>query len=339
MLIHSVADLVARIPAALAELRLNIVSQAKDEPSTLRLSCEFEGHKAVFQAACVLTPTAATIEEIRQRDSDRGQPLLVTVRLSDALAQACRERHVNYLDLNGRCRLKTADFLLERHVTNSLPRYRLPERDVRFFSRKSVRLTRALLAHPNRVWKQTELAEATQLSQGLLSRLLNFAKREGWISGERGDWRLEAFDALLDAWAQSDRWHKRVQVKQYSVLESDLETLARKLISLTEGELAFTQWFAANRRHPYSDTPVISCYHRAWLTDPQLQALRAREVTDGGTLWVLVPNDEGVFQCGQDDEGVPLVSDAQIYIDLLPAGLRGPDQAAALRDWRGFCRS
>jgi hypothetical protein len=33
-----------------------------------------------------------------------------------------------------------------------------------------------------------------------------------------------------------------------------------------------------------------------------------------------------------------LVSDAQIYLDLIHAGLRGPDQAKALREWKGFCR-
>jgi hypothetical protein len=30
------------------------------------------------------------------------------------------------------------------------------------------------------------------------------------------------------------------------------------------------------------------------------------------------------------------VCDAQIYIDLLQVGLRGPDAARALREWEGF---
>ena len=339
VLIHSVADLVDRVPAALAELRLNVVSRKKEGASDVLLKCAFEGHKAVFEATCVLSPTVETIERIQQRGDGREYPLLITVRLSDALAQACRERQVNYLDLNGRCRLKTRDFLIERHVTAGQPRFRLAERDIRFFSRKSSRLARALLAYPDRVWKQTELAEVTQISQGLLSRLLNYAKREGWLTGERGDWRVTAFDALLDAWAQADVWHKRVQVRQYSLLESDRDVLARQLVSITKGELVFTQWFAANLRHPYADTPVLSVYSRAWLSESKLQTLRAREVTDGGALWVLVPDDEGVFQCGREVDGLPLVSDAQIYLDLLPVGLRGPDQAAALRAWEGFCRT
>jgi hypothetical protein len=40
----------------------------------------------------------------------------------------------------------------------------------------------------------------------------------------------------------------------------------------------------------------------------------------------------------QKVSGLPLVSDAQIYLDLLKTGLRGPDQAEALRNWEGFWR-
>ena len=33
-----------------------------------------------------------------------------------------------------------------------------------------------------------------------------------------------------------------------------------------------------------------------------------------------------------------LACDAQIYLDLVRAGLRGPEQAQALREWSGFGR-
>jgi hypothetical protein len=36
--------------------------------------------------------------------------------------------------------------------------------------------------------------------------------------------------------------------------------------------------------------------------------------------------------------GYPLVSDVQIYLDLLQVEGRGPEQAKALRNWEGFAR-
>jgi hypothetical protein len=51
-----------------------------------------------------------------------------------------------------------------------------------------------------------------------------------------------------------------------------------------------------------------------------------------------VHDDEGVFLETQTIKDLPLASDAQIYLDLQKTGLRGPDQADALRNWEGFCR-
>ena len=52
-----------------------------------------------------------------------------------------------------------------------------------------------------------------------------------------------------------------------------------------------------------------------------------------------LPKDDGVFRETQPVGGFTLACDAQIYLDLLDAGLRGPEQARALREWRGFGRS
>lgn len=51
-----------------------------------------------------------------------------------------------------------------------------------------------------------------------------------------------------------------------------------------------------------------------------------------------IPADNGVFRENQRVGGFTLVCDAQIYLDLLQVGLRGPDQARALREWEGFGR-
>jgi hypothetical protein len=107
----------------------------------------------------------------------------------------------------------------------------------------------------------------------------------------------------------------------------------------TQGELAFTQWFAASLRFPYVDVPVVSAYRREFPTESEQRALNYREVDDGGKIWIIVPREDGVFRDIQRAEGLPLVSDAQIYLDLIHAGLRGPDQAKALRQWKGFCRT
>jgi hypothetical protein len=129
-------------------------------------------------------------------------------------------------------------------------------------------------------------------------------------------------------------------VRQYSLLESDLETVVCRLVgAFPAGEaVVFTQWFAANLRHPYTIPPVVSAYVARFPTEQVERELRARQVTDGGTLWLVVPKDDGVFRETQRVGDFILTCDAQIYLDLLRAGLRGPEQAKALRAWDGFGR-
>jgi hypothetical protein len=50
----------------------------------------------------------------------------------------------------------------------------------------------------------------------------------------------------------------------------------------------------------------------------------------------VLPKDEGVFQPAQTVHGFHLVSDVQIYIDLLNAGQRSDEQAGELRKWPDF---
>lgn len=340
--IHSEVELVDALRKVLDKSIFRVVFHEGVSPSRrhdLILKIESEGCSATFDAVCKLNPSVPVLDGITASASGKNHPLLIAVKLSESLVEQCRQRGLSCLDLNGRIWIKTPGLLIDRNVPNLAVRYRLAESEIRFFSPKSTRLPRALLHSPDRVWRQADLAAETNLSQGLLSRLLNYAANQGWVEGSRGDWKLANAEALLDAWEREDNFAKRVTLKQYSTLEPNLRTIAHLLLDRTNGELAFTQWFAASLRHPYTDLPIVSAYRRNFPTDEELRALNYREVGDGGKIWILVPRDEGLFRSLQKVEGLPLVGDAQIYLDLIHAGLRGPEQAKALREWQGFCRT
>jgi hypothetical protein len=111
---------------------------------------------------------------------------------------------------------------------------------------------------------------------------------------------------------------------------------SRSGISIGETKAVFTLWFAAQLRHPYTTPPIISAYVAAGSRLPELKFVRP--VQTGGNLWLITPEDEGVFIETQECGGFRLVSDVQIYLDLLQMGQRGPDAAEALRNWDGFAR-
>ena len=301
------------------------------------LELELDGRRFGFDVEFVQTPTARNTSRLAERAG--GRPgLLIAPHLSETLAGQCRERGLNYLDLNGRLWLRTKGLLVERQPGASSQRVRPALTPPDLFSAKSSRLARALLSHPGRAWTQGELVARTGLSAGLVSRLVHHLVNEGLLGQDQRVLLVARADALLDAWAARNDWARRTTVRQYSLLEPDLEAVARRLVKClpTSGQPTFTQWFAANLRHPYTTPPVVSAYLPELPDERVERALAARRVTDGGTLWLAVPEDDGVFRETQRVGEFTLACDAQIYLDLLPVGWRGPEQAKALRDWKGF---
>jgi hypothetical protein len=82
---------------------------------------------------------------------------------------------------------------------------------------------------------------------------------------------------------------------------------------------------------------VITAYVKKFPEQSLIEEkLLARRVSSGGRLRLVLPKEEGVFHPAQVVRGFHLVSDVQIYLDLLRAGQRGGDQAAELRKWPDF---
>jgi hypothetical protein len=262
--------------------------------------------------------------------------LLIAPRISDTLARLCRERGLSCADLNGRLWLRAEGVLIEREA--KLARYRPATAEPDAFSGKSARLARTLLSHGDREWTHKELVERTGLSKGLVSRLAQHLVGQGLLTQRERALQVKQRDALLDAWAARDDWRKRTTVHQYSLLVSEPREIAVRLKDfLGDAPHAFTQWMAGWLRHPYTLPPVVTAYVSHFPEASKLEKqLLARRVEDGGRLWLVVPNDEGLLRETQTVAGFTLAADVQIYLDLIRAGQRGDEQAAELRKWPDF---
>jgi len=299
-----------------------------------------DGRRRTFDVEFRLRPTARDIDALARRG--RRHPwILIAPELSETLITLCRERGINALDLNGRTWIRSDGLIVDRAL-KSRDRYRAPLPSIDPFSLKSSRLIRTILSRPGQEWTLTSLTQSTCLSAGLVSRLLGRLEREGWIKKAGRQITLTRGTELVDAWAAVDDWAKRTSIRQYSALTKDLEDLAvrtRDGLSNRDNGPVFTQWFAANLRHAYTVAPVVSAYVHDFPAPSVETALGLRQVSDGGRLWLIVPQDEGVFQETRLVGGFALACDTQIYLDLHRAGLRGPEQAQELRKWTGFNRA
>jgi len=303
---------------------------------SIDLRIESPQRQQLLKVRPVLHPSRKLLRD----PSDPGR-LLVCPSISELLAADLRREGIPHADLNGRLFVGASDFLLDRRP--GVVAFRNPRSGPDPFSPKASRLVRALLSQRGAPRTQEELARQTGVSRAVVSQVLaqlvdgDYVERSA-ASGRKvpATYLLADFDRLLEAWGQADNWQKRTAVHQFSVLSNRPAEIAQKVAdSLGTESIAFTQWFAAWLRRPHTIPPVVSAYVRQRRL---LDIFPARKVSTGGNLWLIIPEDEGVFAEGKESQGFPLVGDVQTYLDLLPVGLRGPETAAEFKTWEGFAR-
>jgi DNA-binding MarR family transcriptional regulator len=351
------------------DLQWEVVERAPVSGHALVVKLELDGRELRFTPWHELKPWPGWVEGLAK--TARGQkagapaPLFVTAELSDRLLAECKRHRISAIDLNGRAWLRAKGLLVDR---GPLPgrKFRLDTAPRDIFTGKSARIVRCLLTGVDRVWTQAELVERTGASSGLVSRIVQHLVQLGFVEKSSArQFLLRDYSSLLDEWADADRSSRRLQAIRYAGFLGTPAELAHRLQKWAREKsvsLAFTQWIAAWLRRPRVEPEITSAYVSRLPDVAELAALGLRPVEEGGRLWLYVPEDDGLFSETQgqppavSQERVPqnrlseaapeiwaspltLTTDAQIYLDLQRTGLRGPDAAAALREWEGFCIS
>lgn len=311
---------------------------ANPQPSDA-LHLDFDGRRFEFQPLYELKPSLPWLESLKvSRSSPR--PLLVTPELTQRVVAVCKELGIGAIDLNGRTWLRAPGLLVDRHpLPGRSFRYELEPHNI--FVGKSARIVRCLLTDRARVWTQAEIVPRTGASSGLVSRIVRHLIRQGFAENlSAREFRLRDWQGLLGEWVAFDNLSKRMSIMRYAGFLGSPQELAKRLQHWAGNEnvqLAFTQFLAAWNRHPYAEPAVCSAYISRLPDATTLDRLGLRPVDEGGRLWLLTPDDEGILKETQSADGLALVTDAQIYVDLQRTGLRGPEAAAALLEWEGFC--
>ncbi len=312
---------------------------ANDRLPWVELKLDTHIHR--FKPVYSLKPSIPELESILATWSEPLQPLLVAPELITRILEFCRQKRLAAVDLNGRVYLRSEGLFVDRrHLPGRDFRFELEPRNI--FVGKSARIIRSLLTDRDRVWDQSELVERTKASSGLVSRIVQHLISQGFIEKQSPrEFRLCDPLGLIDAWVKADDFNRRTTAARYTVFGGSPIEIAHQLASWAKEQsvpIAFTQWVAGWLRHPYTEPVVTSAYVARLPEAATLEKLSLRPVNDAGKITLVIPDDEGVFLETQTVQNLPLASDAQVYLDLQKTGLRGPDQANALRHWEGFCR-
>ncbi len=276
-------------------------------------------------------PVAQAVERLERTRARHEIPVVVVPYMGEAGAARCDDAEVAWLDLSGNASLRGPG--LRVHVLGNPNRYVRRGRPVNPFAAKSARVARWLLMHPREAWRQRALAEAVGLSDGAVSKVVRAYEEQGLIVRDpEGAVRAADPPLLLDAWRERYRFDRH-RVRAGTVAARSSVELTRRISTMfgsADVRHAFTGLAAAWWWDGFASFRTVAVYVDTW-PDRSLDELGFVEEPRGANLWVITPDDEGVFHGGAMRDGVSLVHPVQTYLDLGAHAERANEAADHLR--------
>jgi hypothetical protein len=269
--------------------------------------------------------------QLRAFSREDATVLLVVPYMTRAGAEAAAQAGVNWLDLSGNAHIRVGERYA--HVEGRPSQFRSRGRPSSPFAPKSARVARALLTDPRRWWRQKDLAGATGLDDGSVSRVVRRLDEEHLLERhDRRELRPKNPALMLDAWAQDYRFDRH-DILPGHVSGSGIE-VARQLtgwLRTQDIHHAFTGLPAAWAIDRFAQFRLNTVYVEG---DPRAAAekIDMRLGSKGANVQLVGPNDIGIFIGEADRDGLNCVTTAQAYLDLLHLPERAPEAAEHLRE-------
>lgn len=267
----------------------------------------------------------------------QAQPMLVADTISAGAKDILRSERWGYFDSGGSLYLPAPGAFL--YIDKPPPKS--AARAVRsLFTGRRAQVLHALLVNHNDWFGVTNLANKAQVSASTAAQVLAELDRHEWTEarglGPAKERHLQDPSALLDAWALEMRAAPAPTLKRYFVPGIKSNMLAEKASqTFTEYNVmhAVTHEAAAQRFAPFlSSVSQVRCRIQAnEAAKGALQALDAREVSEGANLAIIEAKDQGDLLFRDERQGIWLASPVQVYLDLVRSEGRAKEAAEHLR--------
>ena len=265
-------------------------------------------------------PVAAHAERAAEAATALGEraiPVVAVPFMGESGKQACQRAGASWFDFSGNAHIIAAGI---RVIVIGRPnQFRSPGRPASVFAPKSSRVARFLLMHPGETGTQREIAHATGVSEGFVSRIVGRLEEEHYVvRDDRGALSVKDPRLLLDAWQEKYRFSKHTIVRGHVASRSGdaLTHFVSDTLKAAEVEHAATGLSAAWQLTHFATFRIATFFLDEEPSDPLRDTLGFREDSQGANLWLVVPNDAGVFQGADDQDGVRTVHPVQVYLDL-----------------------
>lgn len=276
-------------------------------------------------------------DAIRQLRTAQGSfahdviPLLAVPYMGEAGQKRCAQAELPWLDLSGNARIIVPGIFYQN--LGHPNRFRRPGRPESAFGPKGSRITRRLLMEPSKAVRQRVIASSTGLNEGHASRVVGKLLEAGLVEREADGIRATDPGTLLDAWREEYRFDRHDVIRGH-ISAGGGEALTHsiaQILSKADVPHAATALAAAWSWTRHAGFRLATVYLTSYPSAGAREALGFREEPRGANTWLVVPNDEGVFDGAEFVDGIRCVHPVQAYLDLKDHPERATEAAAAIR--------
>jgi hypothetical protein len=199
------------------------------------------------------------------------------------------------------------------------------------FEPRASRILRCLLTNPGEAWSIRGLAKEAQVSVGYTHAVTASLLDLGYVIRNEVN-LIEATDPvkLLERWASYHQFFHENKLLECYTFEREIERIIEKTRSL-ESDHALTTLAGAYLVSPYVRPTVVDLYVRdEGQSRSIMEKLDLKPTPRDGNVRMVLPYDEGVFYKTRKVDDVSIVSNVQLYVDLINYPARGEEAAQAI---------
>jgi predicted RecB family endonuclease len=259
-------------------------------------------------------------------------PVVVVPYMGEVGQRLCEEEGVSWLDLSGNARIVAPG--LRVRIEGKSNRFKRVGRPRNLFAPKSARIARWLLMKRDQAFTQRELARVSGLDEGFTSRIVRGLEEQRLIVREaEGTVHVADYSTLLDALREAYDFSKHHIVRGHVAARSSDEVLRRLAQSLhrEKVEYAATGLAGAWLWSGFAGFRLVVLFVSELPDAKACGQMGFHEMERGENVWLVQPNDAGVFDGSETREGISCAHPVQIYLDLKDHPERSTEAADELR--------
>jgi len=198
------------------------------------------------------------------------------------------------------------------------------------FALKSSRISRVLLSKPSKRWTIRQLAFEAEVAIAYTHAIVTTLKEQQYVATE--NYKISLIDPirLLRRWAASRNYMTENTILEYISFEKEIDVFYKKIGNI-KLDYALTGLVGAWLVSPYVRPVSFDMYILDRRVRKEIeQQLNLQPIEKGGNVRLVIPDDEGVSYDMQKINGINVVSDVQLFVDLFNYPARGEDASQSL---------